>query len=1556
MSTKFILFFLYFSLSLEDCYKNCEQCTEYSEDEEDMKCTFCKENFDYLYGTSNCVDKNQYPSYFSYRGVLLHCSLFNSKCYECDPAPYFLGDFSKDICLSCIPGFIYNNETNECEKCKGNEYPFIYENFDECKNSEFQFCDLYTTECVTLLNEEYENLCKQYNDTNTCIIQNNNGKSIYVNWFRNNYSLNSMDCPSYNVDYSNNLLIELTIENLDDKKVKRVFYFYNEEGRGSFDPLNDKYEKFVEYNRFYMRYISTSIALKSENDGEFRYLLNFENYNNNLDFIDIKTGELYLDNIYDFLWLFDYENIGLKMNPAIQILELNAKNQFLIATYSINVLNFFFEDIYILAWIFSLDDSSEEKVDINSLKLIESYTLNFSPINFNKYNKFYFIQTKNGNLFLSFVSENNELYLYDKEQDNQIYIYNLTHKSCFQKLLLIKDEIKFLSYYSEEMINFIIFDYIYNGEINYLIESKINKYIPSSDNKDFTDVMFITDLKAVFIFTRYSTISIHILNFFNNYKYFMTNEFILNIYGEGLLNYCLYSLIFKYRDMIGFKFSNMVDSGFIIFGYYNSTDPPQILNIKKEGLNFNIILGNYLNLQSNTFEYEIKCIRITNIPDLFESGLYLVSNITKNFIKKDDCIDLNTNISLYFSYNGTLKKGNYLFKFVGVLQEPKYEVIQNCSDQTFWNTHNDELREKFIEEYDERRKMNISGRVALVQINILNNIKVFCDKKYDEFALKNGENELIACGYGKFYDVENANEITQLNLGINYYFDNKKNCYIKCHKKCKTCSKEFNETNMNCDECFENFFSREGNCLEISKCDYNYYYDKNYDLKCINRNIYCPDMKPYENKTTKECIENCNVDEFNIKCNPTNNLISIMDTQKKIFENIRYLKLDEKLFKKKEKYTIIGNNISFLFSTSDIEKEELFNNYNSSSIIIDNSIKEIKKLFLLPDNLPIPILKIETLNNNSNDIELYYEFFNSSNLVKNLDLNLLSSNYIEIRMPKTLKEYKMDLILKTKELGYNIFDQNDPFYNDICSAFIYNDSDFSLSERKNILDLSDENLCQIGCNFSNFDIKTLRTICRCKIGYDNNDTYISDTKKDDKNNENIINLFKSNMDISKSSNIKVVKCFSKIFTKKLFTRNYGFYIIFFMLLFNILILIFSPLSKFEKQINDYCIEVLTQMKEIYNNINKVETNENNNDLINENINQDINQEKEEVKTDIHNTKNDNINNELNNILKLNNSEPNNKHLIKNKKKAKYNRSNLLRQQKINLVTTNSSRIDKSNIPLDKNNQNKSEIEINKNFKDEQKLIKELKEKNNSDFYIYYLIKNIEKIKRKKYLSQSEMQSLSYKNALEIENRNKSKYYFALLKEKNKLISIFLNDKDYNPQSIKITSFIFNFNLSLTINALFYNDEAIYEINQEEAKSQISRVIYSAIISALINFIIELLAFTHSNIIKLRYYKEIKDAENEIQNLIKKLKLKYIIYYTMTIFLMVLFFYYITAFCSIYTIIQTNMIIDSLMSFLLTISYSIILSLISAIIRVFSLKKKNKFRHFLYLLSWIISLI
>ena len=102
-----------------------------------------------------------------------------------------------------------------------------------------------------------------------------------------------------------------------------------------------------------------------------------------------------------------------------------------------------------------------------------------------------------------------------------------------------------------------------------------------------------------------------------------------------------------------------------------------------------------------------------------------------------------------------------------------------------------------------------------------------------------------------------------MNLGEKYYFYSNKNVYIKCHENCKKCSKPYNDTNMNCDECYNNYFLRNGLCLEISDCEYNYYYDTNQKLECINRDTYCPDFKPFENKKTKECIENCDIIDLN---------------------------------------------------------------------------------------------------------------------------------------------------------------------------------------------------------------------------------------------------------------------------------------------------------------------------------------------------------------------------------------------------------------------------------------------------------------------------------------------------------------------------------------------------------------------------------------------------------------------------------------------------------------------------------------------------------------------
>ena len=1549
MSNKIFIFLLLFALSSQACHKNCEECYSPSDDDEDMECITCKEGFSKVLTTDNCVDKLEHPTYFLYLDYLCPCSILNTKCYECDP---FLIDDNDDICLSCFPGFKYNDMTSACEPCNANEYPITMENFEGCMDPSSRNCELYITNCVPLLKEEHKKICEKNNNgnsANTCVISHINNQILFINWLKDGNE--NVVTPSYNNDKSDYLLIEITLDSNTFKSVKRKIFFYNQEGRGLLNEINDEYEKHVSSRKGYFRFISSSIALKTNISDEYKYLLNFENYNNNLELIDIKTGEIFIDNLLNLLWLSEYGALEVAERPTTQLIELNKKNQFLLATFIKRRKD---NSIILAYYTFSLDESPEQKISTESLNLINEKILDLP---FNQNGKFYFVETKGDHLYASFVLNGNELYIYNNQSNSKHYIYTLANDISFQKLLLIKDEIKFLSYYSwDGYLAFLIFDTFNSTTKNIILESMINKYLSYEDNNDYADVIFISEEKAVFVLQKSNSISILLLNFFNNYKNYIANEIIINIYGNEINNFNIYSLVFKYRNMVGLQFKNTNETGFILLGYYNSTDPKQILNIKKDGLNYNIILANYINLQSNVFEYEIKCVRIIDIPNLHESGIYLVSNITKNFIQKNDCIDINTNISLYFAYNGTIKKDNYLFKFVGVVQEPKYEVIEKISIQTFSNIYDNAQKEKYIEEYNERRNKDITGRVALVQINVLNDTKVFCDKKYDKYALKTNEGKLIACGEGTFYDVENVNEITLLNLGMNYYFDYNKNAYIKCHERCKTCSREFNDTNMNCDTCIDNFFIRDDNCLEISKCDYNYYYDENLDLKCINRDTYCPDFKPYENAFTKECIQNCSINEFNNVCNPTNNKISIEDTYRKIFDNIEQIKLKELLFTNKEKYMIYGNNVTFIFSTSEIEKNELYYNSNTSSIILGDFENYFKQYYSLKNELPIPILKIETLNNHSDDIELHYEFFNSSNLYKKLDFNITSKSFIEIRLPKNLKPYKMDLILKTRDSGYNIFDLNDSFFNDICSVFTYNNTDFSLSERKTLIDLSDEVLCLNRCNYSNYDIKTLRTICLCKIGFDENDKTSENQNANNKNgDDNLVSLIKTNMDFSKSSNFKVVKCTSIIFRKNLFLENYGFYITFLLFVANILTLVFSPISKVEKQFQKFCNEVLEKMKVIY--VNNNENVENkiiivNNDNKNENNNIKGNKIKGK-KT---------LNKSLDIIphIKIDDDKK-----IKKIKASKPRRSIMNKPIIKNLIDTdsakegksdhslNNSKIDKSNIELDKDKDSKDS-------KDEEEIIKKLKEQKNSDFYVYYVIKNIELEKRKTYLSESEIEGLSYKYAMEIEDRNKSNCYFDLLKEKNKIISIFLNDQDYNLQSIKISTFLFDFTLSLTINALFYNDQAIYEINQQKeensSNTQFSRIIYSAIISGVIGFIIQLFALSHKSIIELRNYKEISEVEAEIPKLIQKLKAKYVIYYAMTILLGILFFYYITAFCAIYLIIQINMISDSAFSFLLTMSYSIILSLISAIIRIFSVHKKSKFRHFLYFISWVISLI
>ena len=876
---KCMLEILLISFSFEQCYPNCEDCIDFSYESKDMKCTSCIAGFFFIFNTSNCEEKSKFPNYYLNKtdNILYPCSFFAERhCYECDP---YLD--TKGICLSCERGYEYNKDTNECEQCGENEYSIILSDFDNCfYYCNYGYCDKYITFCDLIENDEticpdnapifdyITKSCNEYECINSglkkdvCYPYNKKyiDRILFINWF--NDTEKYFRYPNFLRDNSDLLLIELSYEstfnrglNTLSKTKKRKFYFYNEEGRGLFDEINDIYEKSVNIDKKMLRYYSSSIIFKLNNTEENIFFLNIENGNYNIEFFNIKTGEISFDNIIEIIIMNSILRVGI--SPWIQLLKLNEDNKFLFVSY----FHLYFDtdtnsgyELRLIFLNFEFNPSKKEIINIYSLEEGEFYSYDFKnyDIYINDEERFFIIQTKSGYLYYTLISDEYELFLISESESGNlksIENFEFLFKDAFHKLLFIKEEIFLLCYYSNTnylyYYNFslIVIENKGDGDQDKLIELSFKTNKKEGGYNADSDIIVLSETKIAFLIRKLNGrgISIYIFDFFDKYTNYIMNKFYINLYEQKMDFSEKYFLIFKYKDILGFHIENIEgETGFILFGYYNSTDPKQIYNVKKDGLNYIINLGDYLTLQSNIFEYEKKCIKIVEIPDL-NSGLYLISNITKNIITKNDCINLNTKISLNFANNGIIKKGNYLFKFCGVVEEPTFETIAEYSDDFYSTDQNN------FQKYNEQRNTNITGKVALVQINVLNDTKVFCDNEYNDTALKAENGTLITCGNKKFYEVENSNEITQINLGHKYYFDTNKNVYIKCHEKCKKCSKEYNDTNMNCDECYENYFLRDGLCLEISKCQYNYYYDNNLNLICINKDTYCPDFKPYEN-------------------------------------------------------------------------------------------------------------------------------------------------------------------------------------------------------------------------------------------------------------------------------------------------------------------------------------------------------------------------------------------------------------------------------------------------------------------------------------------------------------------------------------------------------------------------------------------------------------------------------------------------------------------------------------------------------------------------------------
>ena len=640
-----------------------------------------------------------------------------------------------------------------------------------------------------------------------------------------------------------------------------------------------------------------------------------------------------------------------------------------------------------------------------------------------------------------------------------------------------------------------------------------------------------------------------------------------------------------------------------------------------------------------------------------------------------------------------------------------------------------------------------------------------------------------------------------------------------------------------------------------------------------------------------------------------------------------------------------------------MEDQKKSDDPDTSNIDFGECENILKKEYNIPKDESLIVFKTDIIKDDFSSKYVLYEVYHPLTL-EQLDLNKCNDVQISISVPVILDNNVESLVNSLSESGYNIFNENDSFYNDICATYTSkNRTDMLLLDRKKDIYTVSQNqsLCQSGCEIQSYNSTTKKAKCDCSISSEN----ITGLNVDDLfNKKEIVQNF---YDTLTNSNFHVLKCYQLIINFSNIIKNIGE--IFMTLLFiTFIILVVIYCIKGKKTIHNHINSILR-----FRNMNKKNNNHNKNEK--EKIN-----DKKKTKIKIKDNKDSTIRRKINKSgppkkLKIisNTSRNTNKNIskIKNSSHKHLNEQNINNNILLNVQIINpSKKNDKDKI----NNYNANKIKKKEKPKYINTSKKELYKFSNNKKIItnFQKEKIIEKnIKSNqsgdnnyKNLNDQEMNSLNYEKAIMYDKRTYCQYYWSLLKKKQLILFTFLPANDYNLVSIKIALFITSFSLYFTINGFFFSDDTMHKIYIDKGAYnivyRIPQILFSSVISSLIKLILKLFSLSEKNFIQLKRDKTITNIIEETKSVESHLRIKFLLFFILSSILMLFFWYFISTFCAVYTNTQLILFQDTILSFFASMIYPFGLNLLPGIFRIYALRDKNK--KCLYTIGSIIALI
>ena len=135
---------------------------------------------------------------------------------------------------------------------------------------------------------------------------------------------------------------------------------------------------------------------------------------------------------------------------------------------------------------------------------------------------------------------------------------------------------------------------------------------------------------------------------------------------------------------------------------------------------------------------------------------------------------------------------------------------------------------------------------------------------------------------------------------------------------------------------------------------------------------------------------------------------------------------------------------------------------------------------------------------------------------------------------------------------------------------------------------------------------------------------------------------------------------------------------------------------------------------------------------------------------------------------------------------------------------------------------------------------------------------------------------------------------------------------------------------------------IYKTRGEfDLEAQLPIIIYSTLISQILNSSYNFLALSNDAIIAFKQDNSIINIAKRAKNLINLLAIKFIIYYVISFILLLFFWYYISIFCIIYRNTKMHLLKDTFVSFLLSLLFPFFTFIIIGFLRIYALSDSKK---------------